>query len=380
MRRLNLLFALGWLAFSQQDWAAECKPMQRDHEPRQDASWSGPEAPLGNPCVMETDQVGVSVVLDEHLLTSSGRDSDYNGGGEITFSGSKAIRWGRWLDGLLGFIDQGLGIGESESGSLRQPSHALAAGLLIFTPRDLQSHEVVVGDRPYASLFFLSSGRQYAVSDSNVAYNSSLTIGFLGLAAAESVQRALHDITGSTQPEGWSHQISSGGEPTARFNVARQSLIGEYRGAKWDVDGKWTVAGSIGTVTEATVGANFRWGHIRSPWWAVAPEQSTYVQETLPAPPRLSGDSEFFLLIGTRFKLRAYNAFLEGQFRESDLRYSSASLNRSLGEAWTGFEFRTNSGWAVRYLARWESAELRSGIGSRSITWGSLEIAKSLGP
>jgi hypothetical protein len=31
----------------------------------------------------------------------------------------------------------------------------------------------------------------------------------------------------------------------------------------------------------------------------------------------------------------------------------------------------------ANYLARWESPELRSGIGSRSIVWGSLEFAKS---
>ena len=36
-----------------------------------------------------------------------------------------------------------------------------------------------------------------------------------GLAAADDVQRVLHDVTGSVQPKGWSHQISDGGEPTA---------------------------------------------------------------------------------------------------------------------------------------------------------------------
>jgi hypothetical protein len=48
-----------------------------------------------------------------------------------------------------------------------------------------------------------------------------------------------------------------------------------------------------------------------------------------------------------------------------------------LGEAWAGVELRTASGWAVQYLARWQSAELRSGVGSRSFLWGSVEIAKA---
>jgi hypothetical protein len=83
------------------------------------------------------------------------------------------------------------------------------------------------------------------------------------------------------------------------------------------------------------------------------------------------------MLLGARFKLRAYNAFLEGRFRNSDLRYFSDSINHALGEAWAGIEYRNSARIEIRYLARWESPELRSGIGSRSIVWGSLEFAKS---
>jgi hypothetical protein len=73
--------------------------------------------------------------------------------------------------------------------------------------------------------------------------------------------------------------------------------------------------------------------------------------------------------------VRAYNAFLQGQFRHSDLSYGEGDLNQLLGEAWAGVELRTASGWAVQYLARRQSAELRSGSGS--FLWGSVEIAKS---
>jgi hypothetical protein len=78
-----------------------------------------------------------------------------------------------------------------------------------------------------------------------------------------------------------------------------------------------------------------------------------------------------------RLKARAYDAFLQGQFRHSDLTYGEGDLNPVLGEAWAGVEFRSASGWAVQYLARWQSAELRSGVGSRSFLWGSVAIAKS---
>ena len=55
----------------------------------------------------ETEAAGVSVVLDEHLLTDPQRDMDYNGGGEVTFSGTRAKV--RWLDWMLGGIDGALG-------------------------------------------------------------------------------------------------------------------------------------------------------------------------------------------------------------------------------------------------------------------------------
>jgi Uncharacterized protein conserved in bacteria (DUF2219) len=323
--------------------------------------------------------VGGGLVLNEHLLTNGSRDQDYNGGGELTFSGNRSGPIGRGLDRALGFIDEQTCPRNRFAAPGWQTGHALAVGLLVFTPRDLSAHEVVYGDRPYASLFFLSAGRRYVSTDTEVAYNSSLTVGMLGLNAASSVQHALHSLTGSTQPEGWSHQISAGGEPTLRYSTARQALLSEYGQGSWHGDSKWTVAGSIGTVTEASLAYNVRWGRIESPWWAFTPEQSMYVQETQPIPPPLGLDapSEIFVFAGARAKLRAYNAFLQGQFRHSDLTYGVSDVNKTLAEVWAGIEWRTSSGWALQYLARWESPELRWGTGSRSFTWGSIEISKS---
>lgn len=325
--------------------------------------------------------LGAGFVLDEHLLTDAARDQDYNGGGEVTRSGRSRGFIGRGLDRALGFVDGGTCIAAGLTGLQGQPKHAFAAGLLVFTPRDLNARNVVRGDRPYASLFFVSVGRRYASPDSAVAYDTSLTVGVLGLAAAYDVQHVLHDATDSVQPKGWSHQISDGGEPTARYSLARQVLLanfGEGPGS-WRGDSKWTGAVSLGTVTEASVALNARWGHIESPWWAFTPEQDMYVQETQPVPPPLPEGTppEVFAFAGMRLKARTYNAFLQGQFRHSDLTYGEGDLNRVLGEAWAGVQLRSASGWAIEYLARWQSAELRSGIGSRSFLWGSVEIAKS---
>src|SRR5690348_2066471 len=229
--------------------------------------------------------IGAGFVLDEHLLTDASRDQDYNGGGEITQSGRSPAFIGRGLDRALGFVDQsGCKVARlaGQAGMEGRPAHAFAAGLLVFTPRNLGARHVVRGDRPYASLFFVSVGRRYASIDSPVAYDTSLTVGVLGLAAAADVQHVLHDVTGSVQPKGWSHQISDGGEPTVRYSLARQALLANYGNGRWRGDSKWTSAVSLGTVTEASVAVNARWGRVESPWWSFVPEQDMYVQETQP--------------------------------------------------------------------------------------------------
>jgi hypothetical protein len=341
-----------------------------------DACAPGPQATHQ---AAEPAGIGAGFVLDEHVLTDASRDQDYNGGGEVTQSGRSPGFIGRGLDRALGLVDHGSCKVARLGGLEGQSAHAFAAGLLVFTPRSLGARNVVRGDRPYASLFFVSAGRRYASTDSPVAYDTSLTVGVLGLAAADDVQRVLHDVTGSEQPKGWAHQVSDGGEPTARYSLARQALLAKYGDGRWRGDSKWTSAISLGTVTEASVALSARWGRVESPWWSFTPEQDMYVQETQPVPPPLPGGSppEVFAFAGARLKARAYNAFLQGQFRHSDLTYGEGDLNPVLGEAWAGVEFRNASGWAIQYMARWQSAELRSGIGSRSFLWGSVEIAKS---
>lgn len=324
--------------------------------------------------------VGAGIVFDEHLLTDGSRDEDYNGGGELRFSGESGGPIGRALDRALGFVDDRLchagGFAPADWGS----AHAFAAGLLVFTPRDLSARGVQPGDRPYASLFFLSTGRRYVSTGADVAYNSTLTLGVLGLGAAESVQSGLHRLTGSVRPEGWSHQVSAGGEPTVRYNAARQALIDDYGEGSWRGDTKWTLAGSVGTITEGSIALSTRWGRVESPWWGFTPEQNMYVEETQPLMPSLAGGApaEVFAFAGVRAKVRVYNAFLEGQFRHSDLTYRWDDLNQLLGEAWAGVEMRTPSGWTLQYLARLESPELRSGPGSRTIFWGSIQVSRTL--
>jgi hypothetical protein len=102
----------------------------------------------------EPSGIGAGVVLDEHLLTNGSRDQDYNGGANSRSPGARTGPIGRVLDRALGFVDGKTCPTSRFAAPGWQVGHAFALGLLVFTPRELTAHEVVSGDRPYASLFF----------------------------------------------------------------------------------------------------------------------------------------------------------------------------------------------------------------------------------
>lgn len=322
----------------------------------------------------EPADTGSSLSLDDDLFSAPGRDHDYTGGGALTLSGARATRYWFSLDPLLGKIDRRLHLDSAAKQQRTDTSHALAVGVIAFTPHDVAATEPISDDRPYASLAFLSNARRYVSNEREVAYNTNLVVGVLGLHAVGSAHRAIHDLTGSDPLKGYDHQISAGGEPTIRYSVARQALLGQ---ASVRSDWKWTLAGSVGTVTESSLALNARWGRIRSPWWSYAPEQNMYLQETQPL--TAAATSEAFFVAGARIRARAYNAFLQGQFRHSEVRYGADDLNVLLAETWAGVVIRRPSGFEIHYLARWGTPELRHGPNARSLLWGSVEFVRSFG-
>ncbi len=323
---------------------------------------------------------GLAFNFDEHLLIDGAHDRDYAGGGNITLSGALAAHDG--LDSLLGWLDRSLPLREQSARMILRPSHALSAGVLVFTPGNLLQSAPIRGDRPYASLLFLSTARRYVLLGNTIAYQTNLAVGVLGLAAVGHFQDWLHRLTGSVHPRGWENQISAGGEPTLDYRFERESLLALHaHPGHLDYDLKLTTGASLGTITEGSVGLSLRAGRIASPWWGFSAATDLYTDVPHPSPPPLprGAQSEVFLLLGVRLKARLYDAFLEGQFRHSALRDHWRELNPLLGQAWAGLEYRSSSGFLIRYLVRWQSPELRSGVGARELLWGSVERATPFG-
>lgn len=308
----------------------------------------------------------VRVQIDNDLFAGDEKDRDYTGGMSITISGERARDGLLSLDALLHRIDD-----LSAAAKDANVHYARQIGLVAFTPSNTLVAEVQPYDRPYASLLFVSNGRVAVDADDRGAWTSSLTVGVLGLSVSERLHGAVHELVGSESPRGYDHQISAGGEPTARYTLARQKLwIADPSG---HIDVKTTVQGSIGFLTETSASISMRAGRFNSPWWAFAPELTDYMAAPVPSE-SYRGGRELYVFVGARVKARAYNAFLQGQFRDSDVRYTADEVQPLLAEAWLGVVTQILDQTQLSYALHYQTSELRHGAAARDALWGAVQL------
>jgi len=330
------------------------------------------QAQTMSPVADSPDISGVRIQVDNDLFAGGGEhDRDYTGGMAITISGREARDGFASLDPWLGKIDDWL-VPDSARGEVH---HARQLGLMAFTPADIESAEPLHDDRPYASLLFLANGRVSVDADGRNAWSSNLTVGVLGLALSGRVHSEVHKLTGSNQPRGYHNQISAGGEPTARYTLARHHLLVAHPSGTLEV--KTTVQGSVGYLTEASTSISMRVGRFDSPWWSFAPELTDYIGAPLPVVGRRPGRPEIYLFTGARVKARAYNAFLQGQFRDNPVEYSVSDLEPVVLELWVGFVTQLFEQTQLGCTMNYQTAEIRDGEASRDSLWGAVQLTHS---
>jgi hypothetical protein len=313
-----------------------------------------------------------AIAFDNDLLAPGHRDRDYTYGMNLTYSGASAVDASISLKTPLALVDSILGVDKIASNS--RSNYSVETGLYGFTPKELEVNTINQTDRPYASLVYLSSSHEQIDLDNNVAWNSTLTLGVLGLGWVGDLQNAAHRETASEGARGWDHQISDGGELTGRYVLARQHYIESFSDS---FEVKSTVQASVGYLTETSWGLSFRTGKIISPWASFNPdlisygEKSTYSSNT-------TTTNEHYFWSGFTLKARFYNAFLQGQFRDSDFSYSYSDLRPLIAEAWAGYTYAFRQGYRVSYVLRAQSSEIKHGDGNRNVVWGGLIFAKTI--
>lgn len=261
---------------------------------------------------------GWAVAVDNDLFAPAQTDRDYTGGLGVTIGGKHTADYWWSIDPLLGRIDRVV-LPEAKGSSDAGVHHAVQIGLLSFTPEDLSTVEVVTADRPYASLLFVTAARQYVASDERTLRYGELTLGALGLSFASDLHNAIHRVVGSDPARGYANQISAGGEPTARYVTGGSTLRARHL-ALGDrlLEATTTWESSAGYISEASYAVSARLGDIHSPWWSFNPERADYLGRTASVARRRDGATrELYVFAGARLTLCAYNAFLQGQFRDS---------------------------------------------------------------
>lgn len=325
----------------------------------------------------EQDDAGWALFLDNDAFTAGTRDHDYTGGVALTLAGRRAQAWPLSLDPALGAVNGFVGLDCRNAAEW----HALQLSVLTFTPADLEAAGPIAGDRPYASIVYLANSRTSVMADSDVVYQTSLAVGVLGLDVAKGVQRALHRAIAADEPRAWDRQVADGGEPTARYTIARLGRLATVGGGRTRLELKHSAGASAGYITEANAALTLRWGRIHTPWWSFVPERAEYMTEPAPVfggAAAAGGPRELYAWAGIKGRARAYNAFLQGQFRDSELTYDFDDTRPLMGEAWAGVTGELADGYRVSWVLRYQSSELRAEPGDRDLFWGGVSVSRSL--
>lgn len=327
----------------------------------------------------EPENTRWGMVFDNDALISATRDKDYTSGVAVNLSGKRVADYRVSLDPALTWMNKLLHV--DGAGTSRQRRHLLQFGLMLFTPEIDSTGEINPGDRPFANLIFMSNA-QFRVNDSgNRAYQSSLTLGMLGTGVGEAAQNAVHRAGGFSGKGEYGQQISNGGELTARYALSRQALLlSRFSDSGNSFELKYIVEGDVGYLTQGSATLAARWGRVESPWWSFAPSRSNYLPQQLPYAQGTSSASnrrDFFLWGAVTARARVYNVFLQGQFRNSELTFSSGELNHVLGELAVGATKQFGNTVGINLSVHFQTKEIKAGFGSRSTQWGSLTITKS---
>lgn len=314
-----------------------------------------------------------AISTDNDLFVPTQTDRDFTAGLALTYAGQPGVRYWRGFDNALASVDRWLHLNTAtqDSGAI---TPALEFGVYGFTPDNIEATDLQTNDRPYASLVYLSASRVYRDAASGDAWSTALTIGALGLDVFEAGQNTVHRVIGANQAEGWQHQISDGGELTLRYQAAYHDY---WALSSPSAQFKTTYFGSVGYLTEAGVALSTRMGRISSPDYRFNPELIAYGERVNEAATTPFGGQESYFWGGVAVKARAYNAFLQGQFRDSEHTLSGSELRPLLVEAWVGYTLSLARDFKLSYVVRAQSSEIKQGEGDRSLLWGGLVLSQS---
>ena len=140
----------------------------------------GPDTlPIPESSITSEPRSSRSFAFDNDVLVPGSRDQDYTYGLNLTFYGEGVEDHLASLHSPLEWLDRKIGINQRIDRAIE--SSKIEYGLLGFTPETITLDEAQDDDRPYASLVYVSSTRERYQPAGEIAWQSNLTIGALGL-------------------------------------------------------------------------------------------------------------------------------------------------------------------------------------------------------
>ena len=335
---------------------------------------------MASPSAADTRNLaGWRLILDNDAFAPNDDDIDYTGGVSLAYASAsndkaRAKPPKISLAPVIHVIERGLcRVNDPKSHPV---FYAVEGGSAIFTPDDITSSDPQQDDRPYASLLYFPTTRQTLSANHRQAVNETFTLGVLGLPLTPELQNGIHKLLDVKIANGWNNQISAGGEPTLRYGISRQTQHGQQRSRSGiDYDFSSALKGNLGYLTDIGWGMSGRIGRITSPWWTHNPLLEDYAERGNAHVARKAGHHQFYLWGGVFARARAYNALLQGQFRNSVVSYSRSELNTLIADAWVGLEYVFAGGIRLGYSWHAQTSEVKHGKGNRNQTWGSVGIA-----
>ncbi len=350
----------------------------------------GPSEPIGTtekptPETTETDttssepyNTGWALFIDNDILAFLGQDDRYTGGVALVLSGRRAAEGLFTLDPVLGFLNRMTGF-STLSDPNADPHHSIEFGFTAFTPEDVRASEPLPDQHPYASFIFVNNTRRTRESGTGTSYLSTFTLGVLGLDAVGELQKAIHRATGSDETRGWDNQISEGGEPTAMYTLVREDVLVEQQSDMLDYDLRSIVGGSVGTVTQFGGGINARIGRFTNSSWQINPDYAEFINLGTPVMTdggQSKSGNDLYFRIGLQLRLRGYNAFLQGQFRDSAVTFDRGELRKWIGRGSAGISWEIQSDTHISFTGHARTPEIRDAEDSFPL-WGSIIVTQT---
>lgn len=228
-----------------------------------------------------------------------------------------------------------------------------------FTPRSIRHDSIYFGERPYASVFFVSHFLVSIAKGKKQRLTSRFDLGIIGPdAKGEEEQKAIHFALKNIQPLGWEYQIA--GDYVINYNLKFEK--GLYVKKKFEFIG--FAASRIGTLyDDLSLGILLRAGRMQSYFDNLGLNAASKKKSIQNVSPVINKKFQFHAFSKGEIKTVAYNATMQGGFFNKNSIYTipSNDIKRIVAIAYVGVVISYKA-MSLEYTKAYISPEFKNGL------------------